>query len=909
MKTITLRLKGMSCAACATAIDQALHAVPGVTQASVNFGAELATVDYDPQQSNLDQLQQAVAAAGYTALPLEDFTVDAGQTEIVDRQSDLRRLQRKVQVGGLLSVLIVLGSLPMMTGLTLAWIPAWLHDPGTQWLLATPVQFWCGQSFYRQAGKALRRRSATMDTLVVLGTSVAYFYSVFVTLWPQAVMVSGQMPEVYYESAAIVITLILLGRLLETRAKGQTSDAIRQLMGLQARTARLLKNGDTFDVPIAAVQVDDLVLVRPGEKIPVDGEVMAGDSTVDESMVTGESVAVVKQTGDRVIGATLNQTGSLQVKATHVGGASFLAQIVRLVQTAQGSKAPIQRLADRITAWFVPGVLVIAALTFLTWFLLTGHLTAALIPTVGVLIIACPCALGLATPMSVLVGTGQGATHGILIKGAESLELAHRVQTIVLDKTGTLTQGKPTVTDFVTLNGTANQNEFHLLQLAGAVERHSEHPLATAIVQYADAQTRDAIGDNATPSQNRRDGDFIASPPKFIAPLPPEDVQAIAGSDTLTILGDAHDIARDVTSIPRDALNIPDAISPIEGDGPSRPHPVLNITGDGLTLNGDGPSIADDATRMIDDAANIPGDAANMSDDRRNISGDAMNISGDAMKSPSLRHRFGMTPALSDFQAIAGSGVQARVNGQVIHIGTQRWLTELGIATPALDSYQTQWEAAGKTVIGLAVDRQLQARFALADALKPHAIAAVQALQKMGLEVIMLTGDNQSTAAAIAHQAGITHVIAGVRPDEKAAVIRQLQGEGQAPGQRVKGERIVAMVGDGINDAPALAQADVGIAIGTGTDVAIAASDITLVSGDLRAIVTAIQLSRATMRNIRQNLFFAFVYNVAGIPIAAGILYPLCECLLNPIFAGAAMAFSSVSVVSNALRLRQFQPR
>jgi P-type Cu+ transporter len=751
METITLRLKGMGCAACATAIDQALHQLPGITQATVNYGAELATVDYDPQQSNLEQIQAAVAAAGYGATPLEDFTAAPDPTDIAERQAELRLLRRQVGLGSILSSLVLLGSLPMMTGLSLPWIPAWLHDPWTQLVLTAPVQFWCGQSFYTRAWKALKRRSATMDTLVVLGTSVAYGYSVMATLFPHTLMVQGKMPEVYYESAAIVITLILLGRLLEIRAKGQTSDAIRQLMGLQARTARLLKQGAAIDVPIAAVQVDDIVLVRPGEKIPVDGEVVAGDSSVDESMVTGESVFVAKRLGDPVIGATINQTGSLQIRATQVGNHTFLAQIVRLVQAAQGSKAPIQRLADRITGWFVPGVLVIAGITFLLWVLLTHNLTQALIPTVGVLIIACPCALGLATPMSVLVGTGQGASHGILIKGGESLELAQRIQTIVLDKTGTLTVGKPTVTDFVTLKGTADRNELHLLHLAATVESQSEHPLAAAIVDYANRQ---------------------------ISPLSP-----------------------------------------------------------------------------------LP---------------------------------------LTDFQAIAGSGVQATVDHHTIQIGTPRWLAELAIATAPLESPQTQWAAAGKTVIGLAVDRQLQALFALADTLKPEASAVVQTLQRMGLTVVMLTGDNRPTAEAIAHQAGISQIIADVRPAEKAAVVQELQRSGKA---------IVAMVGDGINDAPALAQADVGIAIGTGTDVAIAASDITLISGDLRAIVTAIQLSRATLRNIRQNLFFAFVYNVAGIPIAAGILYPLCACLLNPIIAGAAMAFSSVSVVSNALRLRQFQPR
>jgi Cu+-exporting ATPase len=587
-----------------------------------------------------------------------------------------------------------------------------------------------------------------MDTLIALGTGAAYLYSVFVTLFPGFLIAQGLEPHVYYEVAAIVITLILLGRFLESRARGQTSAAIHKLMGLQPKNARVIRDGVEMDLPIAQVRVNDVILVRPGEKIPVDGEVITGSSQVDEAMVTGESVPVKKQPGDEVIGATINGAGAFEFRVTRVGKDTFLAQIVKLVQEAQGSKAPIQRLADQVTGWFVPAVMAIAIATFVIWFNFTGNFTLATITTVGVLIIACPCALGLATPTSVMVGTGKGAENGILIKSAQSLEMAHKIQTIVLDKTGTLTQGKPTVTDFVTVNGTDNGNEFHLLQLAATIERNSEHPLAAAVVKYAQSQE--------------------------------------------------------------------------------------------VSLS---------------------------------------------------------KSAVTDFVANAGSGVQGMVAEHLIQIGTQRWLAELGINTDAFQQYQEDWEAAGKTVIWLAVDGELQGIMGIADALKPSSAAAVKALQKLGLEVVMLTGDNQRTANAIAQQVGISRIFAEVRPDQKAAIIQTLQSQ------------IVAMVGDGINDAPALAQADVGIAIGTGTDIAIAASDITLISGDLQGIVTAIQLSRATITNIRQNLFFAFIYNVIGIPVAAGILYPILGWLLNPIIAGAAMALSSLSVVTNALRLRNFQPK
>lgn len=488
MDTTTLKLRGMSCASCANNIEQAIRTVPGVAIASVNFGAEQATVTYDPQRTDLEVIQNAVSEAGYSAISLQEseMVTGADDAEKSVRLAESQDLTRKVWAGAIISTVLLFGSLPMMTGLNLPFIPTWLHNFWLQAILTAPAQFWCGRSFYTNGWKAFKRHTATMDTLIALGTSAAYFYSLFVTANPGFLIAQGLTPSVYYEVAAIVITLILLGRLFENRARGQTSEAIRKLMGLQARDARIIRDGRELEVPIAEIQLDDIVVVRPGEKIPVDGEVIQGTSTIDEAMVTGESVAVKKQVGDEVIGATINKTGNFKFRATRVGRDTFLAQIVKLVQQAQGSKAPIQRLADQVTAWFVPAVIAIA--TFVIWFLVMGNVTLALITMVEVLIIACPCALGLATPTSVMVGTGKGAENGILIKGAESLELAHKVGTIVLDKTRTLTQGQPTVTDFITTVGTANGNELKLLQLAASVERNSEHPLAEAVVHYAQSQ-------------------------------------------------------------------------------------------------------------------------------------------------------------------------------------------------------------------------------------------------------------------------------------------------------------------------------------------------------------------------------------------------------------------------------------
>jgi len=750
MQQQILQLEGMSCAACAQRIERAIQGVSGVTECSINFALREATVQYNPSSVSLDKIQQAVENAGYKAnVPVQEDEED-------ESDPALEQLQRKLWLGGAASVLLVVGSLPMMTGISIPGWPMWLHNPWLQWVVSTPVMVWCGRSFFVGAWKALKHKSADMNSLVALGTGSAYFYSLFPTLFPGFFEAQGLSADVYYEAAVVIITLILWGRMLEHQARSKTSSAIRALIGLQPKTARVIRDGEEQDIPLTEVQVGDRLLVRPGEKIPVDGTVVKGSSTVDESMVTGESVAVDKQPGDEVIGATINQTGSFQLEALRVGKDTVLAQIIQLVKEAQSSKAPIQKLADRVTSWFVPAVLVIAILTFITWILFTGNLTLAMVTTVSVLVIACPCALGLATPTSVMVGTGKGAQQGILIKGADSLQLAHQVQTIVLDKTGTLTEGKPTVTDYITTLGTAHGNELKLLEMAASLEKSSEHPLGKAVVDYSELQ------------------------------------------------------------------------------GVKKP-----------------------------------------------------------LSEP------------EQFKAVPGCGVQGYISDRLIQLGTRRWMEELGVNLGVktsqdvpLSEYQERWESAGKTVIWMAVDGEVEAILAIADALKPSSEAVVKRLQRMGLEVVMLTGDNQHTAEAIASQVGITQIFAQVRPENKADKVRELQQQG----------KLVAMVGDGINDAPALAQADVGIAIGTGTDVAIAASDITLISGDLQGIITAIQLSHATLKNIRQNLFFAFVYNTASIPIAAGILYPIFGWLLNPIIAGAAMALSSVSVVTNALRLQKFQP-
>jgi Cu+-exporting ATPase len=738
-----LPITGMTCANCARTIERTLGRLDGVVSASANFASERASVEYMPGVISLAAIQQAIRDVGYDVI-VSGEGVAAEDVERAAREAEVQDQTRKFWVGVAFTLPLFLLSMGRDFGL----LGAWAHAPWVNWLflfLATPVQFYVGWDYYVGGFKSLRAGSANMDVLVAMGSSAAYLYSVAVLLLPS---IGG---HVYFETSAMIITLIKLGKMLEARAKGRTSEAIKKLMGLRPKTARVLRDGAEVDVPIGSVVLGDRVVVRPGERLPVDGIVIEGHSAVDESMLTGESLPVDKKPGDEVVGGTINKQGLLKFEATRVGAQTALAQIIRLVEEAQGSKAPIQRLADRVSGVFVPAVIAAAMITFLAWLLVGGvGFTQSMIYLVAVLVIACPCALGLATPTAIMVGTGKGAEHGILFKNSEALERAHELTAVVLDKTGTITQGEPSLTDVVAGNeqpGTESSlfTRASLLQLAASVERGSEHPLGEAIVQAAQTEG-----------------------------LP---------------------------------LGEPEA-----------------------------------------------------------------------------------------FEAIAGQGIAAMAEGRSVLVGSKRLLESHGVVLNGMDALLTNLEAEAKTVMLVAVDGEAVGVLAVADTVKAGSVEAIRQMQELGLEVIMLTGDNQRTADAIGQQVGVNQVVAEVLPGEKAARVRALQDV-----------KTVGMVGDGINDAPALAQADVGIAIGTGTDVAMAAADVTLMSGDLRGVPRAIALSRATMRTIKQNLFWAFFYNVILIPLAAGAFYPWLGIRLHPVLAAGAMAFSSIFVVSNSLRLRRVQ--
>lgn len=746
-RTKQFSIKGMHCASCVNVLERSLKKVPGVNVANVNLATEQATVSYDPNRCQEEDLSKAVEKVGYQA----DFLVAAKSGEVVakEKKKELEDLKFKVTISLVLGALILWGSFPRLMDTS----PEILRNFWTQLIFALPVQFWAGYSFYRAAMSSLKHRTANMDTLVVLGTTVAFSYSAFVTFFPAVVESIGMEPMPYFDVSTVIIGLILLGRYIEAKAKAGTSEAIKKLVGLQAKTARVVVGGGEKDIPISEVKIGDILRVRPGEKIPVDGTITEGQSSLDESMVTGESIPVDKNSGDKVVGSTFNKAGTFLMRAEKIGSDTMLSQIIKLVQEAQGSKAPIQRIADLISSYFVPIVIMLAMFTFIVWYVFgpDPRLLFSILNTVAVLIIACPCAMGLATPTAIMVGTGKGAEHGILIKDAESLETAHKISAVVFDKTGTLTRGKPEVMDIVEISNykfqipnAAQQPKDQLLQLAASLEKGSEHSLADAIVKAAEEKN--------------------------------------------------------------------------------------------LTLD-----------------------------------------------------------KVEKFQAIAGHGVEGMVGNQKITLGNRRLMEREKVDTSSQLSQIEELESQGKTVMMLASNGELMGLIAVADLPKDSAKASVALLQAMGIEVYMITGDNQRTGKAIAGRLGIRNVLAEVLPDQKEAEVRKLQKQG----------KVVAMVGDGINDAPALAAADVGIAMGSGTDVAIESADITLINKDLASVASAIKLSKKTMRTIKLNLFWAFGYNIVLIPVAMGILYPFNGVLLSPIFASAAMALSSVSVVLNSLRLKR----
>jgi Cu+-exporting ATPase len=756
MEKTSITIGGMTCASCIMHVEHALQGVAGVQAAQVNLATEKASVEFMPGVVSLDALRKAVEDAGYSMEGVAgDGTSDEDEIERLSKTREVRALRNKLVIALALGIVILMGTLDEV----FPWMPDFLQNRYALWVLATPVVFWAGWGFFTSGLGAVRHGTANMFTLIALGTGTAYLFSAAVTVFPDFFEARGVESAVYFDTAAIIIGLILLGRYLEARAKGQTSEAIRRLMGLQAKTARVLRDGKEEDISVAQVFVGDLIVVRPGESIPVDGTVIDGASAVDESMLTGESLPVEKVAGAQVFGATTNRTGSFTFRAAKIGTDTVLSQIIRLVEEAQGSKAPIQKMADVVASYFVPIVIGVASLSFLLWWSLgpSPSLTYSMLTFVAVLIIACPCALGLATPTAIMVGTGIGAANGVLIRNAEALERARKIQAIVLDKTGTLTVGKPSVTDIIPIGVT----EAEVLRLAASAERGSEHALGEALVTAAD---------------------------------------------------------------------------------------------------------------------------------ERNIE----------LEQP------------TDFEAIPGQGIVASVGNTVVAIGNSVMMASRGIGLGETEADTTKLAEGGKTPVYIAADDTLIGVVAIADTIKPEAAEVMTKLRAMGLEPVMLTGDNRRTAEAIAQQVGISRIVADVLPQDKSAKIKELQSEGLA----------VAMVGDGINDAPALAQADIGIAMGTGTDVAMESAGVTLLRGDLHGLLTTFNLSRATIRTIKQNLFWAFFYNTALIPVAAGVLYLLFSDgsvpselryvlgdygFLNPVLAAAAMALSSVTVVTNSIRLRRFK--
>lgn len=728
---VVLKISGMSCAACAARIEKRLNSMDGIRKAGVNLATEKANIAYQPGRVKVEEMISAVQTLGYNAENIEEVNNDR---QIEQKDIEIKALWLLLLSSALLSSPLVLA---MVLSLFKVHLPvlAFLHNEYFQLAIATPVQFVIGARFYKQSYNALRSGSANMDVLIAMGTSAAYFFSLY-NVFFESVPV-GMMKNLYFEASAILITLILLGKYLEALAKGRTSEAIKKLARLQAKTARVIRNGSEEDIPIEEVQLRDIVVVRPGEKVPVDGKISLGNSSLDESMLTGESLPVDKKAGDMVYGATINRYGTFKMEATRVGKDTALAQIIKMVEEAQGSKAPIQQIADHVAGIFVPAVLVIAVITFFTWYLLGAGINKALISAVAVLVIACPCALGLATPTAIMVGTGKGAENGILIKGGEHLEMAYKINTVVLDKTGTITNGKPEVTDIIELG---ELNKDLLLRLSARAEKSSEHPLGVSVYEKG-------------------------------------------------------------------------------------------------------------------------------------------------------KQEYGPLENPESFEAIPGKGVKAIIDSREIYVGTRKLMVENGTAIGPYEESLSSLEDQGKTAMLMTVNGKLEAIIAVADTVKESSREAIAELQKMGIEVYMITGDNRRTANAIAGQVNIKNVLAEVLPENKAEEVGKLKAAGKT----------VAMVGDGINDAPALATAHIGMAMGTGTDIAMEAADITLMRGDLRTIPASIRLSRQTMRKIKQNMFWAFIYNIVGIPIAA-------LGMLNPIIAGGAMAFSSVSVVTNSLSLKAYNP-